>query len=123
MYLRWRGQFVVPANKKKAVIYVSNIESAIAAITGASNTLQMGVIEVSAITAAGAKLSWASSGDGVKYKSSTDNVNWGDDINATSLTLTGLAAATTYTYYIKAFKTGMRDSVASVASFKTATSE
>jgi len=32
LYLRWRGQVVVPANKKKAVIYVSNIDTAIAAI-------------------------------------------------------------------------------------------
>ena len=33
LYLRWRGQVVVPSNKKKAVIYVSNIDTAIAAIT------------------------------------------------------------------------------------------
>ena len=33
LYLRWRGQLVVPSNKKKAVIYVSNIDTAIAAIT------------------------------------------------------------------------------------------
>ena len=35
MYLRWRGQLVVPASKKKAVIYVASIDTAIAAITAA----------------------------------------------------------------------------------------
>jgi hypothetical protein len=38
MYLRWRGQLVVPASKKKAVIYVSNIGTAIAAITAGSGS-------------------------------------------------------------------------------------
>ena len=38
MYLRWRGQVVVPSSKKKAVIYVSNIASAIAAITAGSGS-------------------------------------------------------------------------------------
>lgn len=38
MYLRWRGQLVVPASKKKAVIYVSNIATAIAAITAGSGS-------------------------------------------------------------------------------------
>jgi HK97 family phage prohead protease/HK97 family phage major capsid protein len=38
MYLRWRGQVVVPASKKKAVIYVSNIGTAIAAITAGSGS-------------------------------------------------------------------------------------
>ena len=36
MYLRWRGQLVVPANKKKAVIYVASITSALAALTKAA---------------------------------------------------------------------------------------
>ena len=36
MYLRWRGQLVVPASKKKAVIYVASIDTAIAAITATS---------------------------------------------------------------------------------------
>lgn len=128
MYLRWRGQFVIPFNKKKAVIYVANIETAIAAITGASNTLQMGVVAVSGLTAAtsstaAAKLSWASAGDGVKYKSSTDNVNWGADISTLYLDLTGLTSETTYTYYIKAVKSGMVDSASQVVSFKTPVAE
>ena len=38
MYLRWRGQLVVPSNKKKAVIYVSNITSALAALTAGSGS-------------------------------------------------------------------------------------
>ena len=38
MYLRWRGQLVVPSSKKKAVIYVSNIATAIAAITAGSGS-------------------------------------------------------------------------------------
>ena len=38
MYLRWRGQLVVPTSKKKAVIYVSNIATAIAAITAGSGS-------------------------------------------------------------------------------------
>lgn len=38
LYLRWRGQLVVPSNKKKAVIYVSNIDTAIAAITAAAGS-------------------------------------------------------------------------------------
>ena len=38
MYLRWRGQLVVPGPKKKAVIYVSNIATAIAAITAGSGS-------------------------------------------------------------------------------------
>ena len=38
MYLRWRGQLVVPSNKKKAVIYVSNITSAFAALTAGSGS-------------------------------------------------------------------------------------
>ena len=38
MYLRWRGQVVVPGPKKKAVIYVSNIATAIAAITAGSGS-------------------------------------------------------------------------------------
>ena len=38
MYLRWRGQLVVPSNKKKAVIYVSNIVSALAALTAGSGS-------------------------------------------------------------------------------------
>jgi len=85
MYLRWRGQFVVPANKKKAVIYVANIGTAIAAITGADTKLSMGVVTVSGLTAqsaqaASAKLSWATSGADVRYKTSTDNVNWSADI-------------------------------------------
>lgn len=33
MYLRWRGQFVVPGNKKKAVVYIPSITTALAAIT------------------------------------------------------------------------------------------
>lgn len=32
LYLRWRGQVVVPANKKKAVIYVASIDTALAAL-------------------------------------------------------------------------------------------
>lgn len=128
MYLRWRGQFVIPSNKKKAVIYVANIETAIAAITGASNTLQMGVVTVSGLTAAtsstaAAKLSWASAGDGVKYKSSTDNVNWGADISTLYLDLTGLTSETTYTYYIKAVKSGMVDSTSRAVSFTTPVAE
>lgn len=128
MYLRWRGQFVVPANKKKAVIYVENIATAIAAITGADTKLSMGVVAVSGLTAATAttataKLSWASSGDGVKYKSSTDNVNWGADISTLYLELTGLNSETTYTYYIKAVKAGMIDSDSQVVSFKTPVAE
>jgi hypothetical protein len=128
MYLRWRGQFVVPANKKKAVIYVANIGTAIAAIKGADTKLSMGVVTVSGLTAATAttataKLSWASSGDGVKYKSSTDNVNWGADISDLYLDLTGLSANTSYTYYIKAVKAGMIDSDSQVVSFKTPVAE
>ncbi len=124
MYLRWRGQFVVPANKKKAVIYVANIGTAIAAITGADTKLSMGVVAVSGLTAATsstatAKLSWASSGTDVKYKSSTDNVNWGTDISDLYLNLTGLTSETTYTYYIKAVKAGMIDSDSQVVSFTT----
>lgn len=124
MYLRWRGQFVVPANKKKAVIYVANIGTAIAAITGADTKLSMGVVAVSGLTAATAttataKLSWATSGTGVKYKSSTDNVNWGADISTLYLELTGLNSETTYTYYIKAVKAGMIDSDSQVVSFTT----
>ena len=38
MYLRWRGQLVVPSNKKKGVIYVSNIASALAALTAGSGS-------------------------------------------------------------------------------------
>lgn len=38
LYLRWRGQVVVPANKKKAVIYVSNITTAIASLATASGS-------------------------------------------------------------------------------------
>ena len=125
MYLRWRGQFVVPSNKKKAVIYVANIATAIAAITGADTKLSMGVVTVSGLTAesaqaASAKLSWASSGDGVKYKSSTDNVNWGAEITDLYLNLTTLTPNTDYTYYIKAVKAGMIDSDSQVVSFKTA---
>lgn len=124
MYLRWRGQFVIPSNKKKAVIYVANIGTAIAAITGADTKLSMGVVAVSGLTAATAttataKLSWASSGDGVKYKSSTDNVNWGADISTLYLNLTGLNSETAYTYYIKAVKSGMIDSDSQVVSFTT----
>ncbi len=125
MYLRWRGQFVVPSNKKKAVIYVANIGTAIAAITGADTKLSMGVVAVSGLTAesaqaASAKLSWASSGDGVKYKSSTDNVNWGADITDLFLEFDDLTPNTDYTYYIKAVKAGMIDSDSQVVSFKTA---
>jgi hypothetical protein len=125
MYLRWRGQFVVPANKKKAVIYVEDIGTAIAAITGADTKLSMGVVEVSGLTAttaevAAAKLSWASSGEDVKYKSSTDNVNWGADISNPYLNLNALIPDTAYTYYIKAVKAGMIDSDSQVVSFKTA---
>jgi len=125
MYLRWRGQFVVPANKKKAVIYVANIGTAIAAITGADTKLSMGVVTVSGLTAesaqaASAKLSWASSGTGVKYKSSTDNVNWGADITNTYLEFDNLTPNTDYTYYIKAVKAGMIDSDSRAVSFKTA---
>ena len=128
MYLRWRGQFVVPANKKRAVIYVASISSAIAAFTGADTKLSMGVVSVSGLTAesaqaASAKLSWASSGTGVKYKSSTDNVNWGADISTLYLELTGLDSETTYTYYIKAVKAGMIDSDSQVVSFKTPVAE
>ena len=128
MYLRWRGQFVIPSNKKKAVIYVANIGTAIAAITGADTKLSMGVVAVSGLTAAtsstaAAKLSWASSGDGVKYKSSTDNVNWGADISTLYLDLTGLTSETTYTYYIKAVKAGMIDSDSQVVSFTTPVAE
>lgn len=124
MYLRWRGQFVVPANKKKAVIYVANIATAIAAITGADTKLSMGVVAVSDLIAEGvgaakAKLSWASSGTGVKYKSSTDNVNWGADIETLYLNLNSLTTDTEYTYYIKAVKAGMIDSDSQVVSFKT----
>lgn len=128
MYLRWRGQFVVPSNKKKAVIYVANIGTAIAAITGADTKLSMGVVSVSDLSAAtattaAAKLSWASSGDGVKYKSSTDNVNWGADISNLYMNLTGLDSETSYTYYIKAVKAGMIDSDSQVVSFTTPTAE
>jgi hypothetical protein len=124
MYLRWRGQFVVPANKMKAVIYVANIATAIAAITGADTKLSMGVVEVSGLTAttaevAAAKLSWATSGTGVTYKSSTDNVNWGADIETTYLNLNALIPNTAYTYYIKAVKAGNIDSDSQVVSFKT----
>ena len=38
MYLRWRGQVVVPSNKKKAVIYVASIPTALAAITASSGS-------------------------------------------------------------------------------------
>ena len=125
MYLRWRGQFVVPANKKKAVIYVDNIGTAIAAITGADTKLSMGVVAVSGLTAesaqaASAKLSWPDSGTGVKYKSSTDNVNWGADITDLFLEFDDLTPNTDYTYYIKAVKAGMIDSDSQVVSFKTA---
>ena len=125
MYLRWRGQFVVPANKKKAVIYVANIGTAIAAITGADTKLSMGVVTVSGLTAesaqaASATLSWASSGTGVKYKYSTDNVNWSAEITDLYLAFTALTPNTDYTYYIKAVKTGMIDSDSQVVSFKTA---
>lgn len=128
MYLRWRGQFVIPANKQKAVIYVANIGTAIAAINGVDTKLSMGVVSVSDLSAAtsstaAAKLSWASSGDGVKYKSSTDNVNWGADISTLYLELTGLNSETTYTYYIKAVKAGMIDSDSQVVSFKTPVAE
>ena len=124
MYLRWRGQFVVPSNKKKAVIYVANIGTAIAAITGADTKLSMGVVSVSDLSAAtattaAAKLSWASSGAGVEYKSSTDNVNWGDYISDLYLSLTNLDHKKTYTYYIKAVKDGMIDSDSQVVSFTT----
>ena len=124
MYLRWRGQFVVPSNKKKAVIYVASISSAIAAITGADNKLSMGVVTVSGLTAesaqaASAKLSWASSGEGVKYKYSTDNVNWGDAITNAYVEFDDLTPNTDYTYYIKAVKAGMIDSDSQVVSFKT----
>jgi HK97 family phage prohead protease len=124
MYLRWRGQFVVPANKKKAVIYVANIGTAIAAITGADTKLSMGVVTVSGLTAesallASAKLSWDSLGEGVKYKYSTDNVNWGDAINNAYVEFDDLTPNTDYTYYIKAVKAGMIDSDSQVVSFKT----
>ena len=125
MYLRWRGQFVVPANKKKAVIYVANIGTAIAAITGADTKLSMGVVTVSGLTAesaqaASATLSWASSGTGVKYKYSTDNVNWSAEITDLYLAFTALTPNTDYTYYIKAVKAGMIDSDSRAVSFKTA---
>ena len=128
MYLRWRGQFVVPSNKKKAVIYVANIATAIAAITGADTKLSMGVVAVSDLSAAtattaAAKLSWASSGDGVTYKYSTDNVNWSAAISTLYVNLTGLNSETAYTYYIKAVKAGMIDSDSQVASFTTPTAE
>jgi hypothetical protein len=87
----------------------------------------MGVVTVSDLSAetvetvdtASAKLSWASSGDNVKYKSSTDNVNWGADISTLYLNLTGLTPETKYTYYIKAVKAGMIDSDSQVVSFTT----
>jgi len=125
MYLRWRGQFVVPANKKKAVIYVANIGTAIAAITGADTKLSMGVVTVSGLTAesalaASAKLSWATSGADVRYKTSTDNVNWSADITDLFLEFDDLTPNTNYTYYIKAVKTGMIDSDSRAVSFKTA---
>ena len=123
MYLRWRGQFVVPANKKKAVIYVEDIGTAIAAITGADTKLRMGIVTVSGLSATGATLSWASVGTGVKYKSSTDNVNWSAEIDATTLALTELTAEHTYTYYIKAFKAGNIDSDSQVVSFTTQATE
>ena len=124
MYLRWRGQVVGPANKKKAVIYVANIGTAIAAITGADTKLSMGVVTVSGLTAesallASAKLSWDSLGEGVKYKYSTDNVNWGDAINNAYVEFDDLTPNTDYTYYIKAVKAGMIDSDSQVVSFKT----
>jgi hypothetical protein len=124
MYLRWRGQFVVPDNKKKAVIYVEDIGNAIAAIAGTDNKLSMGVIEVSGLTAptattATAKLTWASSGQGVTYKYSTDNVNWKAVETPLSLEFNDLNEDTTYTYYIKAVKAEMIDSDSRVVSFKT----
>lgn len=36
MYLRWRGQLVVPANKKKGVVYVANITTALNALKASS---------------------------------------------------------------------------------------
>lgn len=132
MYLRWRGQFVVPASKKKAVIYVANISTSIAAITGASNKLVMNPVVVSDLTydadaestppvpSSAAKLSWATAGASVKYKISTDNVNWGDDISALYVALTGLTPGEDYTYYVKAVKAGMIDSDSVSASFTTA---
>jgi len=38
LYLRWRGQVVVPSNKKKAVIYVASIATALAALTKGSGS-------------------------------------------------------------------------------------
>ena len=104
---------------------MADIGSAIAAITGADNKLSMGVVTVSGLTAesaeaASARLDWASSGSGVKYKSSTDNVNWGGDITNLFLAFTALTPNTDYTYYIKAVKDGKIDSDSQVVSFTTA---
>ena len=46
-------------------------------------------------------------------------VNWGADISTSYLNLAGLTSETTYTYYIKAVKTGMIDSDSQVVSFTT----
>ena len=107
---------------------MANIATAIAAITGADTKLSMGVVAVSDLSAAtattaAAKLSWASSGDGVTYKYSTDNVNWSAAISTLYVNLTGLNSETSYTYYIKAVKAGMIDSDSQVASFTTPTAE
>jgi uncharacterized protein len=119
MYERWRGQLVVPSNKKKAVIYVANISSAIAAITGASSNLVMSDVNVTAIGDTTASLGWTAVAGADGYKYSTDNINWSSKQTGLSLSLTGLSASTAYTYYVKAVKTGLVDSVSKSATFTT----
>lgn len=123
MYLRWRGQLVVPANRKKAVIYVSNIATAIAAITGSAPDLIMTDVGVSALSATGATIGWdAVTGTGVKYKISTDNVNWSAEQSEVTKAITGLSASTEYTYYVKAVASGLTDSESKSVTFTTSAS-
>jgi HK97 family phage prohead protease/HK97 family phage major capsid protein len=123
MYLRWRGQLVVPANRKKAVIYVSNIATAIAAITGSAPDLIMTDVGVSALSATGATIGWdAVTGTGVKYKISTDNVNWSAEQSEVTKAITGLSASTEYTYYVKAVASGLTDSESKSVTFTTSES-
>lgn len=120
MYVRWRGNFVVTSEKKRAFIYCASIQTALAAIAGNGEKLYIGQIGVSGISATGATLGWDAVTGATGYKISTDNINWGAEQAGTSKVLSGLTAGTSYTYYVKAVGTGKVDSDSQSVTFTTA---
>ena len=119
MFVRWRGQEVVTASRKKANIYVSNIDTAIASIASAGNKLTLGNVGISALASTSATISWPASTGATGYKVSTDNVNWGSAQTELTTSLSSLSASTAYTYYVKAVGSGKTDSDSKSVTFTT----